>query len=167
MIVHALRLLRTVNLCDVSVRGALLGNVVLVGGGTQLPGFAARLESSVRDALEQAKVKWRVRVVARGDRRLAVWLGGATLGATATGRSHFVGREQVRASEGALRPAWSVLGACAVGELERRHARHAAAVESDGRAAAAHEAAVGAAAGASFWRSLVPRGSEEERRRQR
>ena len=46
--------MKTVSLCDASLRGALYANVVLVGGGTRLKGFPERFERELGMALERS-----------------------------------------------------------------------------------------------------------------
>lgn len=82
--------LRTANLADFSMRGALLHAVVLAGQGSAGGDFAAQLERDLGAALDATK--WQPRVVARADRRLAVWLGGAILASIPSSVEHFVAR---------------------------------------------------------------------------
>ena len=56
--------MKTVSLCDASLRGALYANVVLVGGGTRLKGFPERFERELGMALERSGAPWRPKVVA-------------------------------------------------------------------------------------------------------
>ena len=51
--VHA-ALLATVELCDLGLREELLANIVLVGGGSLLDGFAERFRREVEGALREA-----------------------------------------------------------------------------------------------------------------
>lgn len=69
--------LRTIALVDVSLRGTLLHNIVLIGGGSLLDGFPERLRRELAVALKAARLSWVPRVVANPDRRYACWLGGA------------------------------------------------------------------------------------------
>lgn len=83
-------IIRTANLADASLRGALLHAVVLAGHGSVGGDFAAQLERELRAALDATK--WQPRVVARADRRLAVWLGGAILASIPSSIEEFVAR---------------------------------------------------------------------------
>ena len=87
-------LVRTVALVEMGLRGALLANVMLVGGGTRVSDFAERLTSELKEHYERLgpACSWRPKVVAKGDRRLACWMGGATLGMTSEASKHFVRR---------------------------------------------------------------------------
>lgn len=62
--------------CDVGIRDELWGNVVLSGGTTLLPGFAARFEKELRAlAAPQAPIQ----VHAPDTRGYGAWLGGSVL----------------------------------------------------------------------------------------
>ena len=84
--------LRTVALADVSLRSALLGNVVLAGGGSLLTGLAERLERELKHAIG-TRVTWRPKVVATGARRYSAWLGGGVMANLSECRAAFVHRE--------------------------------------------------------------------------
>lgn len=62
---------RTVGLADVTLREALFGRVVCVGGGSLAPGFAERLSDELRAILGRASCPWDVRVFASNERRCA------------------------------------------------------------------------------------------------
>lgn len=66
----------TVQKCDLDLRANMLGNIVLSGGTTMLPGLAERLENGV---VERAASAARVRVTAPSTRKYSVWCGGAVL----------------------------------------------------------------------------------------
>ncbi|XP_076458277.1 actin-3-like [Babylonia areolata] len=68
----------TISKCDPGIRQPLLSNVVLVGGGSKLPGLAARLQHDVERKLrDQPDLQGlRVEVLAPPEADLAVWRGG-------------------------------------------------------------------------------------------
>ena len=66
--------LRTIALAEMSVRGALLAAVVLVGSGSMAADFPSALEAQLASALRGSV--WKPRVKANVDRRYASWLGG-------------------------------------------------------------------------------------------
>ena len=112
-----------------------VGQVVLLGGGTLLPGFADRLTSELTEALAEANTPTPVKVTARGDRRIACWLGGATLGATATGRATFVDRRAYESDRTVLHSPYNALAGRSIDEQEAAAEREEATAE-DTRAAA-------------------------------
>ena len=166
---------RVLALCDYSLRGTLLGSVVLVGGGSMLEGLPERLLRELQQRVpntatgahekdEKAKKEkrakevaqhgaqhgtdgglsaggapvWAPRVLARGDRRYACWLGSAVLGATSACAERFVRRDEYlaatdaqddardsqessgtgRVSRSSLLARWEVFAGCSLSELE-------------------------------------------------
>jgi actin-related protein len=88
-------ILGVVALADMSMRGALLANVRLVGGGSLLSGLPERLEIDLSKALGP-KSPFKPRVHASGARRYAPWMGGAVMCNLSACKRAFVLREQVR-----------------------------------------------------------------------
>jgi actin-related protein len=66
--------------CDVDVRKDLFGNIVLSGGTTMFNGFPERFAREVRRIAGEATLK----VIARPERKCAVWLGGSVFGSLPT-----------------------------------------------------------------------------------
>jgi len=225
---------RVLALCDYSLRGTLLGSVVLVGGGSMLEGLPERLlrelqqrvpntASGAHEKDEKAKKEkrakeeraaqhgaqhgtdrglsaggaplWAPRVLARGDRRYACWLGSAVLGATSACAERFVRRAEYLAATDAqddagdrregpasgawasqlpsqltsLLTRWGAFAGCSLLELEAAEtAKHAAAAA----AAAASEEATRARLRAEheetrrWWMEMAPVHSALERQRQ-
>lgn len=92
-----------VKLADVSLREALLSNVMLVGGGSLLEGCVERLQHALAEEAEAAgctALASQTRVSAKGDRRIACWMGGATLGLLSPAAELFVTRAQCEAATG-------------------------------------------------------------------
>ncbi|XP_037305125.2 uncharacterized protein LOC119194817 [Pungitius pungitius] len=63
---------------DIDLRRCFLGNIVLSGGNTLLPGLPERLRAEIR-GLVPGDVGESVRVTSPGDRDFSVWRGGAVL----------------------------------------------------------------------------------------
>ena len=84
-------IIKVIDLCEASLRPALISSIALIGGGTLLDGFAERLREELKTGLDdRPDLRAKVKVTARGDRRIAVWLGGATLAMTTAGKEQFV-----------------------------------------------------------------------------
>ena len=94
--------LRTVALCDASVRGALLGNIVLVGGGTRLRDFPERLLAELKSSLHEASAPWTPCVIANADRRISAWMGGSLLCGVPSVHTRFVSRDEFAAEPSLL-----------------------------------------------------------------
>ena len=180
-------ILRTVRLCDVSVRRALLGQVLCVGGATLLPGFVERLTRELDDALSSsasaggsrrggggkgkggrgaaAAPQSAVKVIAKGDRRIACWLGGATFGATATGKAELITKEMFESDPSVLHRPYNTLAVRTIDEQEA----YAAAARASGGGAAARQRRPDSliADGRTFWLGMAASGSIEEKRRMR
>lgn len=84
--------LEAINTCDVDVRTDLWSNIVIAGGGTQMAGFAERLEKELQaraplvGAMEFVGCPThplRVKVLAPTKREHLAWRGGSVLGSTA------------------------------------------------------------------------------------
>jgi actin-related protein len=82
--------LAVVSLADYSLRAPLLESVVLVGGGSMLPGFADRMGHELSNVLAAQKATYSVRCVANADRRIAPWMGAATACNVSSAQSCFV-----------------------------------------------------------------------------
>jgi centractin len=84
-------LLAALSRTDLDLRAPLLGSLVLAGGSTATPGFAARVLAEVRRG---APPDARVRVWAPAERKVLTWLGGSILASLATFRKMCVTREE-------------------------------------------------------------------------
>lgn len=161
--------LEVVTLADVSVRGALLGSVRVVGGGSLLSGLPERLEKDLTRALGP-RTTLKPKVTASGDRRYSAWMGGAVMGNLSACKRLLVSREAYeRAGPSALH------GVCALPE-----ARTLAATLEAQRAAKQAEAAAASLAGeatreatrtlaaeaAVWWAAEAPGNGAAERARQ-
>ena len=162
--------LRTVQLCDVSVRGALLDTIVLVGGGTRLDGFPDRLLANLRDRLRDVNAPFEPKVVANADRRIAAWMGGSLLCGVPSAQRMFISREAYEANPAVLH-ASAVSLACrdiaAQEEASARQRRDETAQLLASRRAAADEAQRAAAEAREWWVAQAPAGGAVERDRQR
>ena len=171
--------LATAGLCDSSLRGRLLANVVLIGGGTLLRGFAERLARELEAgsaigtarsppaAVPSSGAKADAKVVAKGCRRYAGWLGGAALGCMASGMAAFV---MLGAPPSSLRQPHNVLDGGSMAQQQQTAASLAAA-EAHERAQQARHAIdytrAEAAAAARWWIEQAPPHGTVEQRRQR
>ncbi|KAF9563682.1 actin-related protein Arp4p [Agrocybe pediades] len=77
--------------CDPELRGVLMGNVVLTGGGTLLSGFADRLSTELLRTFPHAKVHAPGNPI---ERRYGGWLGGSILASLGTFHQLWISREE-------------------------------------------------------------------------
>ncbi|XP_068565129.1 uncharacterized protein si:ch211-241j12.3 [Cebidichthys violaceus] len=78
---------------DIDLRRCFLGNIVLSGGNTLLPGLPERLQAEIQGLLP-ADVRASVRVTSPEDRDFSVWSGGAVLANLPTFSAAWIGREE-------------------------------------------------------------------------
>ncbi|XP_040920128.1 uncharacterized protein LOC121199473 [Toxotes jaculatrix] len=78
---------------DIDLRRCLLGNIVLSGGNTLLPGLPERLQAEIK-GLAPADTGEAVRVTSPKDRDFSVWSGGAVLANLPTFSSAWIRREE-------------------------------------------------------------------------
>ncbi|XP_069017670.1 uncharacterized protein [Embiotoca jacksoni] len=78
---------------DIDLRRCFLGNIVLSGGNTLLPGLPERLQAEIL-GLVPADVRDSVRVSSHGDRDFSVWSGGAVLARLPTFSSAWISQEE-------------------------------------------------------------------------
>jgi actin-related protein len=95
--------LRTIAVADSAAKPELLSNIVLIGGGSRLSGFAERLERELRLGLNASDSRMSLRVIANADRRLACWMGAAGACGLPSSRERFLLRSQWEAAEGRLK----------------------------------------------------------------
>jgi actin beta/gamma 1 len=162
-------ILGVVALADMSMRGALLANVRLVGGGSLLSGLPERLELDLSKALGP-KSPFKPRVHASGARRYAPWMGGAVMCNLSACKRAFVLREQYEAAGAeAVHLRYALLGAASL-EEQRRLWQAAVADEAAANAEVALTTAreIGELAGAAraWWLEAAPAHSAVERERQ-
>jgi len=67
--------------CDIDIRAALWGNIIISGGNTLFPGFADRLKAEVQ---EKAPGEITVELEASDEREFNVWIGGSILSSMST-----------------------------------------------------------------------------------
>ena len=106
-----------------------------------------------------------VKVIAKGDRRIACWLGGATFGATATGKAELITKEMFESDPSVLHRPYNTLAVRTIDEQEA----YAAAARASGGGAAARQRRPDSliADGRTFWLGMAASGSIEEKRRMR
>ncbi|XP_028460278.1 uncharacterized protein LOC114572744 isoform X2 [Perca flavescens] len=78
---------------DIDLRRCFLGNIVLSGGNTLLPGLPERLQAEIKALLPTAMGE-NVRVTSPKDRDFSVWRGGAVLAKLATFSSAWISLEE-------------------------------------------------------------------------
>ncbi|XP_027895755.1 uncharacterized protein LOC114158457 isoform X1 [Xiphophorus couchianus] len=76
---------------DIDLRRSFLGNIILSGGNTLLPGLPERLQAEVKN-LVPADMRVNVCVASPKDRRFLVWSGGAVLANLSTFNSAWISR---------------------------------------------------------------------------
>lgn len=96
----------SVNACDVDTRPGLLQNVVVVGGGSLIPGLLERLEYDLGMMMPGVSAEFvatslteqqRVKIHAPGvpsERRFSSWLGGSILSSLGTFHQLWVGKQE-------------------------------------------------------------------------
>ncbi|XP_037606562.1 uncharacterized protein LOC119476946 [Sebastes umbrosus] len=78
---------------DIDLRRCFLGNIVLSGGNTLLPGFPERLQAEIK-GLVPANMGDGVRVTSPKDRDFSVWSGGAVLANLPSFSSAWISQEE-------------------------------------------------------------------------
>ncbi len=73
--------------CDVDIRKDLYNNIVLCGGNTLFPNFAARMTHEIK-ALAPASMT--IKVIAAPERKYSAWIGGSILSSLATFRQMWI-----------------------------------------------------------------------------
>uniref|UniRef100_A0A1A7YWD7 Si:ch211-241j12.3 n=1 Tax=Iconisemion striatum TaxID=60296 RepID=A0A1A7YWD7_9TELE len=84
---------KSIQKSDIDLRRSLLGNIVLSGGNTLLPGLPERLQAEIK-ALVPAEVGGAVRVTSPKDRDYLVWRGGAVLANLPTFSSAWISQKE-------------------------------------------------------------------------
>ena len=114
-------IVRTIGLADMSVRGALLGSIILVGSGSMAADFPSNLEAQLASALRGSV--WKPHVKANVDRRYASWLGGAVFCTLPSAQRLFVSADDYKAGGAACLHERSMpLASTELEALERAHA---------------------------------------------
>jgi actin len=81
--------------CDVDTRRDFQCNIVVSGGNTFFPGFAARLHKELLNSLPCFS---RVRIVAPEERKFSVWIGGSILASLSTYQSMWITKQEYEES---------------------------------------------------------------------
>lgn len=163
-------ILRCLALVDMSVRGALLGRIVLVGGGTMAASFVEGLSKKLEEALCAEGAPWRPHVVANAERRLSCWLGGATVALLESARALFVTSDAYQ-KDAALVHTCALPLACRPLATQEATQRDLATSEAAAVAELAHQAKQRASSVAAearaWWVEQAPAHGTIERSRQR
>ena len=83
----------SIQCCPVDIRRALYRNIVLSGGNTMFENMALRLQGEV-GKLVNARVADELKVIAPGERKYSVWMGGALLASLASFSSEWVTKQE-------------------------------------------------------------------------
>lgn len=87
----------------------MLENVLLLGGTSMIPGFAARLVAELQTQLQQSNSNARVHVVpSHFPRNMLSWVGGSIYAATDSARTDGINAHAYQAQRGA--PDWLSVG---------------------------------------------------------
>ena len=81
----------TIMKCDIDIRQALYGNIVLSGGTTMYPGIADRMKKEVT-ALAPSTMK--VKIIAPPERKFSVWIGGSILASLSTFQQMWISKQE-------------------------------------------------------------------------
>ncbi|XP_054589716.1 uncharacterized protein [Nothobranchius furzeri] len=84
---------KSIQKSDIDLRRSLLGNIVLSGGNTLLPGLPERLQAEIK-ALVPAEVGGAIRVTSPKNRDCLVWRGGAVLANLPTFSSAWISQKE-------------------------------------------------------------------------
>lgn len=169
-------ILATVGLVDVGLHAALLSNVVLIGGGSLAEGIVESIRSELESELKARGSPFALKVTAKGDRRLACWLGGATLAMTSAGASEFVTREEYTAiadentRAARLQRRCTTLGGIPLDQMQASRGvekERDAIGYAEARRAARQRAEAAATEGRRWWEDLAPHNGSAARARQR
>jgi centractin len=83
--------LKSVMACDLDIRGALLGFVLLSGGSTQFQGFGKRLCSELQNSCSP---EVNIKIYAPANRTTSAWTGGSILASLATFQRMYVSKQE-------------------------------------------------------------------------
>jgi len=84
--------LEVINKCDMDLRKDLLGNIIIVGGNSLVPGFVERFEKSLYEIAPQ---NTKVKIFAfpkNFERKFSSWLGGSILASTGSFQNLWIGK---------------------------------------------------------------------------
>eukprot|EP01090_Pellita_catalonica_P001650 TRINITY_DN1140_c0_g2_i1.p1 TRINITY_DN1140_c0_g2~~TRINITY_DN1140_c0_g2_i1.p1 ORF type:complete len:385 (-),score=66.03 TRINITY_DN1140_c0_g2_i1:259-1413(-) len=77
--------------CDVDIRRFLYGNIVLSGGSSLFPGFAARIQ---KELTASAPRTMKIKIIAPSDRKYSTWVGGSILTSLGGFQKDWITKEQ-------------------------------------------------------------------------
>ncbi|KAJ7174421.1 actin 2 [Mycena filopes] len=85
------KIYESIRKCDLDIRRAMYGNVVLSGGSTLFPGLADRMYKEVTELCPSSMM---VRIVAPPERRYSAWIGGSILASLDTFRDMWCSKQE-------------------------------------------------------------------------
>jgi len=77
--------------CDIDIRTALFGNIIMSGGTTMFPGIVDRM---YKELINFAPPTVKVKIVAPPERMFSVWVGGSILASLTSFQSNWVAKEE-------------------------------------------------------------------------
>lgn len=77
--------------CDVDIRKALYGNILLSGGTTMYPGFAERIQKEITTF---APASMKIKIVASPLRKYSVWMGGSLQASLSTFQQMWITKQE-------------------------------------------------------------------------
>lgn len=83
----------SINKGDSDIRHMLYGNIVLSGGNTMFEGLAERLQAELVK-LGKSSYSSVIKVVAPGERKYSVWIGGSVLASLSTFHTMWITKEE-------------------------------------------------------------------------
>lgn len=162
---------QTVRLADISLQGALLANVVCVGGGSLATEFPHRLERKLRSKLTHTpRLACDLHVLANADRRFASWMGGSMFASIPSNKQMFLSPSELDATPSELERRSAPLACLPLAKLRARcqaAASDEAANYTARRNQSASQVAKVAEDARAWWLEQAPSGSLTERSRQR
>jgi len=81
--------------CDIDIRTALFGNIIMSGGTTCFPGIVDRM---YKELINFAPPTVKVKIIAPPERMFSVWVGGSILASLTSFQSNWLAREEYEES---------------------------------------------------------------------
>ena len=81
----------TILKCDIDIRQALYGNIVMSGGTTMYPGIADRMQ---KEMVAQAPSTMKIKIIAPPERKFSVWIGGSILASLSTFQQMWISKQE-------------------------------------------------------------------------
>eukprot|EP00475_Leptophrys_vorax_P014764 TRINITY_DN21036_c0_g1_i1.p1 TRINITY_DN21036_c0_g1~~TRINITY_DN21036_c0_g1_i1.p1 ORF type:complete len:472 (-),score=127.32 TRINITY_DN21036_c0_g1_i1:71-1486(-) len=82
----------TIQDCEIDIRAAMYGNIILSGGSTMFPNLAERLETEIGNLMPNRE--YLKPIYAPSDRKFSVWIGGSILAPLKAFQENWITREE-------------------------------------------------------------------------